>query len=73
MSLFKKLRITKNNIVFTRIKDERGETKIISEIICKCCIHNSYNRENNICSICTKANFEFLLPHKTKNIWYVVV
>ena len=72
MSLFKKLRITKNNIVFTRIKDERDKT----EIICKYCIHHSYtySRKNNICSICiSKANSEFLLPHKTKNIGYVVV
>ena len=69
MSLFKKFR-TKDNIVFTRIKDERDET----EIICKYCIHHSYNRKNNICFICiSKVNFEFLLPHKTKNIGYVIV
>lgn len=70
MSLFKKLRITKNNIVFTRIEDKRCET----EIICNYCIHHSYSRKNNICFICiSKANSEFLLSHETKNIGYVIV
>jgi hypothetical protein len=68
MSLFKRLRIIRGNIVFVRIKDIGDGTKLI----CDYCIHHSYNKKNKICLVCiSKANIEFLNPYRIRTIGYV--
>lgn len=72
MSLFKKLRITRNNIIFTRIENKSNKT----EIICKSCLHNVYSRRNNTCSIClSQVNIEFRQKEYRKiiTVGYVII
>ena len=71
MSLFKKLRITRDNIVFTRIKNKSNKT----EIICKSCLHHVYSRKNNTCYIClSQVNIEFRQQYrKIITVGYVII
>lgn len=70
MSLFKRFRITKDNIVFTRIENRREETKMI----CKYCLHHAYSRKNNICSICvSQVNVEWWRYPRKITIGYVII
>lgn len=71
MSLFKRSRITKDNIIFTRIENKSNKT----EIICKSCLHHVYSIKNNTCSIClSKVNIEFRQQYrKIITVGYVII
>lgn len=73
MSLFKKLRITRDNLVFTRLVGNKSDEE--TEMICKFCLHHAYSRKNNICSICvSQINIECRQKYrKIITVGYVII